>query len=288
ALASQSLLANPLLLAACGLILVGFAFKLSFVPFHMWTPDVYQGAPTSITAFMSVGTKAAVFGALLRVLTEALPGVRADWVGVLWVLAVLSMILGNFAAVTQQNVKRMLAYSSVAQAGYMLVAVIATGPVGRSALMFYVAAYAAMNLGAFGVVQALSGQSDETTNVSDFDGLASRNPMLAGLMAIFLLSLAGVPPTAGFMAKLYVFNAAIQSGYLNLAVIGVLTSIVATFYYLKVIAAMYMRPSAAGVQAVRVPASLVLILIVAVLFTLQMGILPTFPLNPAQAVLALH
>ena len=288
ALASQSLLANPLLLAACGLILVGFAFKLSFVPFHMWTPDVYQGAPTSITAFMSVGTKAAVFGALLRVLTEALPAVRADWVGVLWVLAVLSMILGNFAAVTQRNVKRMLAYSSVAQAGYMLVAVIATGPVGRSALMFYVAAYAAMNLGAFGVVQALSGQSDEATNVSDFDGLASRNPLLAGLMAVFLLSLAGMPPTAGFMAKLYVFNAAIQSGYLNLAVIGVLTSIVATFYYLKVIVAMYMRPSGEGARTIRVPASLILILIVAVIFTLQMGILPTFPLNPAQASLALH
>ncbi|HVC34321.1 MAG TPA: NADH-quinone oxidoreductase subunit N [Chloroflexota bacterium] len=291
ALQSGDLLRNPLLLAACGLILVGFAFKLSLVPFHMWTPDVYEGAPTSITAFMSVGTKAAVFAALLRLLTEALPALRGDWANILWGLAILSMVLGNFAAVTQKNVKRMLAYSGVAQAGYMLIGVVAAGTAGRNALMFYVAAYAVTNLGAFAVVQGLSGKTDENTDVLEFDGLASRSPVLAGAMAIFMLSLAGVPATAGFMAKLYVFNAAIQGGYLDLAIIGVLTSAVATFYYLKMIVAMYMRPADAGAVAIRVPASLALIVVVTVILTIQMGVLPSFQLNAAQAtasLLALH
>lgn len=288
ALQKQGVLSNPLLLAACALILVGFGFKLSFVPFHMWTPDVYQGAPTSVTAFMSVGVKAAVFAALLRFLTEALPSLRNDWSAVLWALAVLSMILGNFAAITQRDIKRMLAYSSIAQAGYMLVAVVATGTSGRGALMFYVAAYAVMNIGAFAVVQALSGKEDADTSIAAFDGLASRNPLLAGAMAIFMLSLAGIPPTAGFMAKLYVFSAAIQSGYLNLAIIGVLTSAVATFYYLRVISAMFMRPSGEGSATIRVASSLMVVLVVAVLLTLQMGIAPQFPLNPAQATLALR
>ena len=285
ALQSGGLLRNPLLLTACGLILVGFAFKLSLVPFHMWTPDVYEGAPTSITAFMSVGTKAAVFAALLRLLTEAFPSIRGDWANILWGLAILSMLLGNFAAVTQRNVKRLLAYSSVAQAGYMLIAVVAAGTAGRNALMFYVAAYAVSNLGAFAVVQAVSGKTDEETKLLNFEGLASRNPVLAGAMTIFMLSLAGVPPTAGFMAKLYVFEAAIQGNYPDLAIIGVLTSAVATFYYLKLIVAMYMHPSGEKAVAVRVPASLALILVVTAILTVQMGILPSFPLNAAQATL---
>ncbi len=288
AVQTGGLLANPLLLVASGLILVGFGFKLSFVPFHMWTPDVYEGAPTAITAFMAVGTKAAVFGALLRLLTEALPALRGEWAVVLWALAILTMILGNFAAVIQRNVKRMLAYSSIAQAGYMLVAVVSANALGRGALMFYVAAYAVMNLGAFAVIQVLSGKDDANTNLAAFDGLGSRNPLLAAAMAIFMLSLAGIPPTAGFMAKLYVFSAAVQAGYVELAVVGVLTSAVATFYYLKLIVAMYMRPSEVSVSAVRIPASLALILIVAVILTLQMGILPSFPLDVAQATLAVQ
>jgi NADH-quinone oxidoreductase subunit N len=288
ALAKPSLLTNPLLLAAVGLILVGFAFKLSFVPFHMWTPDVYQGAPTSITAYMSVGTKAAVFAALLRILTEALPALRNDWVVVLWALAILTMVLGNFAAVIQRNVKRMLAYSSIAQAGYILVAVVATSAsaaqgLGRYAVLFYVAAYAVMNLGAFGVIQALSGKDDDNTSLARFDGLASRNPLLAAAMAIFMLSLAGIPPTAGFMAKLYVFSAAVQAGYVDLAVIGVLTSAVATFYYLKLIVAMYMRPGERGELRVPVPASVALILVVAVVLTIQLGVLPNFLLGAMAA-----
>jgi NADH-quinone oxidoreductase subunit N len=285
ALQNSDTLHNPLLLIASALILVGFAFKLSFVPFHMWTPDVYEGAPTSVTAFMAVGTKAAVFAALLRILTEALPGLRPDWQNVLWTLAILSMVLGNVAAVIQRNVKRMLAYSSIAQAGYMLVAVVAANQLGKSALMFYVAAYAVMNLGAFAVIQVLSGKDDEMTNLSSFAGLATRNPLLAAAMAIFMLSLAGIPPTAGFMAKLYVFSAAVQGGYSDLAIIGVLTSAVATFYYLKLIVAMYMRPSEDGALAIRVPASLGLVLVVAVLLTIQMGVLPSFPLSLAAATL---
>jgi NADH-quinone oxidoreductase subunit N len=286
ALQQPDLLRDPLLLAASALILVGFGFKLSFVPFHMWTPDVYEGAPTSITAFMSVGTKAAVFAALLRFLSEALPSLRDDWAVVLWALAILTMILGNVAAVVQRNVKRMLAYSSVAQAGYMLVAVVAASTLGRDALMFYVASYAVMNIGAFAVIQVLSGKDDQSTSLANFDGLASRNPLLAAAMAIFMLSLAGIPPTAGFMAKLYVFSAAIQAGYPELAIIGVLTSAVATFYYLKLIVAMYMRPAESGTPALHVPTSLALVLVVAIVLTIQMGVLPGFPLNAAHAVLA--
>jgi NADH-quinone oxidoreductase subunit N len=286
ALQQPDLLRDPLLLAASALILVGFAFKLSFVPFHMWTPDVYEGAPTSITAFMSVGTKAAVFAALLRFLSEALPALRDDWVVVLWALAILTMILGNVAAVVQGNVKRMLAYSSVAQAGYMLVAVVASGTLGRDALLFYVAAYAVMNIGAFAVIQVLSGKDDQSTNLAGFDGLAARNPLLAAAMAVFMLSLAGIPPTAGFMAKLYVFSAAVQAGYVELAIIGVLTSAVATFYYLKLIVAMYMRPADSEAVTLHVPASLALVLVVAIILTIQMGVLPGFPLNAAYAVLA--
>jgi NADH-quinone oxidoreductase subunit N len=210
---------------------------------------------------------------------------HGDWQNILWTLAILSMVLGNVAAVTQRNVKRMLAYSSIAQAGYMLVAVVAANQLGKSALMFYVAAYAVMNLGAFAVIQVLSGKDDEMTNLSSFAGLASRNPLLAAAMAIFMLSLAGIPPTAGFMAKLYVFSAAVQGGYSELAIIGVVTSVVATFYYLKLIVAMYMRPSEDGALSIRVPASLGLVLVIAVLLTIQMGVLPSFPLSLAAASL---
>ena len=269
--------ATPLLLVGVGLLLVGFAFKLSFVPFHMWTPDVYEGAPTAVTAFMSVGTKAAVFGALLRLITEALPAVRPGWASVLWALALLTMILGNVAAITQRNVKRMLAYSSIAQAGYILVALVAADRLGVSGVLFYVAAYAFMSLGAFAVVVAVSRKGDRRVEVSDYAGLGSSNPLLAAAMTLFMLSLAGVPPTAGFLAKLYVFTAAIQAGYADLAVVGALTSAVATFYYLWVVVQMYMRPPSAELklQPIRVPASLVAMLAVAAFFTLQLGILPS-------------
>ncbi|MBC7224190.1 MAG: NADH-quinone oxidoreductase subunit N, partial [Anaerolineae bacterium] len=202
---------DPLLLLAGGLMLVGFAFKLALVPFHMWAPDAYQGAPTSVTAFMSVGVKAAAFGALARVLFYAFPGLRGYWVWPVAALAVLTMTWGNLAALAQQNLKRMLAYSSIAHAGYILVGVAAGGD-GLGGVLFYLMAYALMNVGAFAVVVALEGREDLDLTLESVAGLGQRQPWLTAAMTIFLLSLAGVPPLAGFLGKLYVFGAAVKAG----------------------------------------------------------------------------
>jgi NADH-quinone oxidoreductase subunit N len=277
-----SLLGNPVLLAGVGLILVGFAFKLSFAPFHMWTPDAYQGAPTPITAFMSVATKAAIFAALLRFLTFAVPGLRVEWTSVLWALAVLTMIVGNVAAVVQSSVKRMLAYSSIAQAGYILVGVVAGG-IGQSSVMFYLLAYAFMNVGAFAVLLALDEMGESDPQIADLDGLTQRRPLLAVAMTVFMLSLAGIPLTAGFIAKLYVFTAAVRGGFAELAVIGMLTSAVATFYYLRIIVAMYMRPAAAGAVPLRVTGVLSAVIVVLVVATIALGVIPAGPLSLAAA-----
>jgi NADH-quinone oxidoreductase subunit N len=287
--APVSLLGNPLLLAGIGLILVGFAFKLSFVPFHMWTPDAYEGAPTPITAFMSVATKAAVFAALLRFLVIAVPGLRAEWAAVLWALAALTMIVGNIAAVVQSSVKRMLAYSSIAQAGYILVGTIAGDAFSQPAVMFYLLAYAFMNVGAFAVLMALGGEdaSDADPTIADLDGLAQRKPLLAFAMTIFMLSLAGIPLTAGFIGKLYVFTAALRAGYGELVVIGVLTSVIATFYYLRIIAAMWMRPASVGAMPIRVTTALSTVLVVLLIGTLALGIIPAGPLGFAATAAAL-
>jgi NADH-quinone oxidoreductase subunit N len=230
---------GPLLLVAMGLMAVGFSFKVSAIPFQAWTPDVYVGAPTSVTAFMSVGTKVAAFVALARVFVAALHPVSGQWEPVLWVVAVLTMIGGNLMAVTQRDVKRMLAYSSIANAGYMLVAVVTNTQLAMASLLVYLAGYAAMNLGAFGVVLALERNTGLGTTLDDFAGLSRRRPWLAAMMAVFLFALAGVPPTIGFVAKWYVFYAAIVGGHLELAIIGVLGSIAGVFYYLRVVWAMY-------------------------------------------------
>src|SRR5690348_9480662 len=246
---------RPLLLAGLGLMAVGFCFKVSAVPFQAWTPDVYVGAPTSITAFMSVGTKVAAFAALARVFMVALGPVAAAWSPVLWAVAVLTMIGGNLYAVTQRDVKRMLAYSSVANAGYMLVAVVTGTQQALAALLIYLAAYAAMNLGAFGVVLALERNDGLGTGLEEFNGLARRRRGLAAVLAVCLLALAGIPPTVGFAGKFAVFYAAIAGGRLELAIIGVLTSVLGMFYYLRVIWAMYFvepqpaRPAPAFVVA---------------------------------------
>ena len=232
---------GPLLLAALALTAVGFCFKVSAVPFQAWTPDVYVGAPTSVTAFMSVGTKVAAFVALARVFVVALNPVVPQWTPVLWAVAVLTMVAGNVLAVTQRDVKRMLAYSSVANAGYMLVAVVTATPLALASLLVYLATYAAMNLGAFGVVLALERNDGLGTTLDDYAGLARRRPGIAAAMAVFLFSLAGVPLLAGFVGKYYVFYAAIVGGHLELAIIGVLTSAVGLFYYLRVIWAMYFQ-----------------------------------------------
>ncbi|HET7224996.1 MAG TPA: NADH-quinone oxidoreductase subunit N [Candidatus Eisenbacteria bacterium] len=232
---------NPLLVAGALLLLIGFGYKVSLVPFHMWAPDAYEGAPTSVTAFMSVGAKAAGFAALLRVLVNLLSGLHVDWTPVLSGIAILTMTVGNVAALMQTNVKRMLAYSSIAHAGYVLVAVTAGGPQGTAAALFYLAVYSIMNLGAFGILTLLGRDRDERVLVSDLAGLGFRQPFLGLAMTVFMISLGGIPPTAGFMGKVYVFGAALQAHLVPLVVVGVLNSVVSVFYYLRITVAMYME-----------------------------------------------
>ncbi len=284
--APVSLIGNPLLLVGIGLILVGFAFKLSFAPFHMWTPDAYEGAPTPVTAFMSVATKVAVFAVLLRFLTFAVPSLRPEWTAVLWALAVLTMLVGNIAAVVQTSVKRLLAYSSVAQAGYILVGVLAGGGMGQSSVMFYLLSYAFMNIGAFAVLMALGDPGESDIQIRDLNGLAARRPLLAAAMTVFMLSLAGIPLTAGFIGKLYVFTAAVTSGFTELAVIGVLTSVIATFYYLRIIVAMFMRPAATEPMAIRISSVLGAVIVILVIATIALGVFPAGPLSFASAASA--
>ena len=240
-LSDTPLASNPMLILGGLMVLVGFGFKIAAAPFHMWTPDAYEGAPTSITAFMSAGAKAAGFAALLRLALTVLPGITADWHGLLAAIAVLTMTVGNVTALLQTNLKRMLAYSSIAHAGYLLVAVVAGGTDGAAAALFYLAVYSAMNLGAFGVLTRLGRDQEERVLISDLAGLGFRQPAIGLAMTFFMLSLGGIPPTAGFMGKVYVFSAAVNTGHVPLVVIGVLNSVVSVFYYLRVTVAMYMQ-----------------------------------------------
>jgi NADH-quinone oxidoreductase subunit N len=258
-----------------GLLMVGLGFKVAAVPFHMWTPDVYEGAPTSVTAFMIAGTKAAAFAALLRIFFYALPSHQADWVPILSVLAALTMIVGNVAAIAQQNIKRMLAYSSIAHAGYVLVA-LASGrdALAASSALFYLVVYALMNLGAFAVIIALTERGETGLGIADFAGLGARHPFLGLAMAIFMLSLAGFPPTGGFMGKFYIFSAAVQGHQVGLAVVGVLTSVISVYYYLRVTVVMYMREPATAPGRGTVTPGLVLAAAVAAAGTLYLGLFP--------------
>jgi NADH-quinone oxidoreductase subunit N len=224
-----------------GLFILGFAFKIASVPFHMWAPDVYEGSPTSVTALMIAGVKASAFVPLCRMLYYAVPIEAVEWRTVLEIVAILSMVVGNVAAIAQKNIKRMLAYSSIAHAGYLLVAVIARGTLGLSSLMFYLVAYALMNLGAFGVVIALGKKEKENLLFASYAGLGFRHPWIAFAMTVFMFSLAGVPPTAGFIGKFYIFSAAVKSGYVGLAVLGVLASVISAYFYLRVVVTMYMK-----------------------------------------------
>jgi NADH-quinone oxidoreductase subunit N len=235
---------QALALAAVGLLAVGFAFKVSAVPFHMWTPDVYQGAPTAITAFMSAGTKVAAFAAFMRVFNVAFQPLTLDWMPLVWALAALSVVVGSVLAIAQTDIKRLLAYSSVAHAGFILIGLSAPGQLGMSAALFYLVSYAVMILGAFGVVMLVSARGEDRTTIASYAGLAKRSPLLAGLMALFLFSLAGIPPTAGFIAKVRVFTVAIGAGHWELALIGVLASVVAAYFYLRVVTVMFMQEPA--------------------------------------------
>ena len=245
--AVDSGLANmPLLLIGAGLILIGLGFKVALVPFHMWTPDVYHGAPTPLTAFMAVGAKAAGFAALLRIFLAALPVLAGNFVPVFWILSALTMFAGNLIAIVQDNIKRMLAYSSIAHAGYIMMAVVAFGQefVSKDAVassLFYLLAYAVTNFGAWSVVIALERAEGKGLQLEDYYGLGKKYPFLAAAMLVFMLSFIGVPPTIGFMGKFYLFRTVLEGGYTWLAVIGVLTSILSAYYYLRVVVNMYMR-----------------------------------------------
>ncbi|MGA2491024.1 MAG: NADH-quinone oxidoreductase subunit N [Anaerolineales bacterium] len=236
----------PLLDVGAALVLVGFGFKVAAVPFHMWTPDVYQGAPTSVTGFMAVGAKAAGFAALLRIFVTALPALDVDLVPVLWGLAALTMLVGNLLAISQTNIKRMLAYSSIAHAGYILMALVAYGKplVARDAVasaLFYLVTYALTSYGTWAVVIALEKADGKGLEIADYAGLGRKRPLLAAAMTVFMLSLTGMPPTLGLVGKFYLFRTAIQGGFIGLAVIGVLTSLISAYYYLRVVVTMYMR-----------------------------------------------
>jgi NADH-quinone oxidoreductase subunit N len=256
---------------AVGLMFVGLGFKVASAPFHIWTPDVYEGAPAPVVALMSTGPKAAAFAVLLRVLfATTAPG----WFWMVWVSAVLSMTLGNIGALVQQNVKRLLAYSSIAHAGYTLVAFAAAKQVGISAAIFYAASYAAMNVGAFAVVSHFASTGEKYVTLDDYSGLGRRSPLLAAILTIFLLSLIGIPVTGGFFAKFYVFSAALQSNLVGLTIIGVMNSAIAAYYYLRVIVYMYMRDERVEAPVARIPISLGIGLAISLIATIYLGVLP--------------
>jgi len=269
------------LLAYVGIAMmfVGLGFKVAAAPFHIWTPDVYEGAPAPIVGFMSTAPKAAVFAVLLRILFEAHAPGRL-WL--IWIVAALSMTIGNVAALVQNNVKRLLAYSSIAHAGYLLVAFAALPANGVPAAMFYAASYAAMNVGAFAVISHFAGAGERYVNLEDYAGLGRRSPLLAATLTIFLLSLIGIPMTGGFFAKFYVFSAALQANLVGLTIIGVLNSAVGAYYYLRVIVVMYMRDPKDDTELSPIPFTLGAALILSMAITLYLGILPGRVLNYAS------
>lgn len=267
---------SGLLLLGASLIMVGLGFKVAVVPFHMWTPDVYQGAPTSVTAFMSVGAKAGGFAALLRVFLVAFPSIATEWRLITLGVSVVTLVWGNVAAIAQANIKRMLAYSSIAHAGYILMVLPAAAeldlaPDAVSAALFYILAYAFSNLGAWGVVLALERTQGKGLSIDDYAGLGAKKPGLALAMAIFMLSLTGVPPTAGFIGKFYIFRSVVDAGLIGLALVGVITSLISAYYYLRVVVVMYMRE---GEPEVRSEGWLNATLWVTAIGTFILGILP--------------
>ncbi|MGZ4128605.1 MAG: NADH-quinone oxidoreductase subunit NuoN [Actinomycetota bacterium] len=265
---------SRLIFAAAALLAVGFAFKIAVVPFHMWTPDVYQGAPTTVTGFMATGTKAAGFAVLLRVFLVAFGPLQWDWRPALWLIAIVTMVIGSLLAIVQSDVKRLLAYSSIAHAGFVLVGVVAANQNGIAGSLFYLLVYAAMTLGAFATVSLSAPKGRERLEMSSWTGLGQRHPVFAGAMTLFFLSLAGIPPTAGFMAKFFVFQAAIQAGETGLVVAGVLASVIAAFFYLRLIVLMWLQEPAGetGVLGMNAPGALVLSITAAA--TIFLGVYP--------------
>jgi NADH-quinone oxidoreductase subunit N len=264
---------DPLLVLAVILVVAGMGFKIAAVPFHMWAPDVYEGAPTPVTAFLSVGSKAAAFAMLLRIFREGVPSMNADWRLLFEGLAIVTMTVGNLAALTQSNLKRMLAYSSIAHAGYLLMGVVAGTTRGVSAMLIYLFIYSFMQLGAFAVIVMMRRADVVGDELKDFSGLHFRHPFAAFAMLVFMLSLGGIPPTAGFMGKLWLFGAAIDAGYFWLAIIGVLNTAVSLYYYIRVVVFMYLRKETTGSEPVARPA-LAFTLALAVAGTIVFGVYP--------------
>jgi NADH-quinone oxidoreductase subunit N len=273
---------DPRLVLAVILVVAGVGFKIAAVPFHMWAPDVYEGAPTPITAFLSVGSKAASFAMLIRIFLEGMPSMNADWRLLFWVLSAVTMTVGNVAALTQTNLKRMLAYSSIAHAGYLLIGVVAGTERGVSAMLIYLAIYTFMQLGAFAVIILMRRRDVMGDELKDFSGLAFRQPMAAFAMLMFMLSLGGIPPTAGFMGKFWLFGAAIDAGYYWLALIGVLNSAISLYYYVRIVVFMYLKKETTGSEPVP-SAPLAIVLGVAVVATLVLGVYPRLLFQVAEA-----
>ena len=274
-LSAQALSSNPMILIAMGLLLVGFAFKISAVPFHMWTPDAYEGAPAVVTGFMSTGVKAAAFAAFARVFLSAFEPFKGEWAPVIAVIAALTMILGTVVGVAQTNLKRMLAYSSIAHGGYLLVGLVAANDVGKAAILFYLLAYSVTNLAAFGAIALLGAEDRPNDELRDFAGLWHTHPALAALVTVCLLSLGGLPPTAGFIGKWYIFSAAVSAGYYWLAILGMLTSVVSVFFYLRVVVMMYMADRTGAPMPARVTMVGMAALTLSIVAIFYLGILPT-------------
>jgi NADH-quinone oxidoreductase subunit N len=277
---------TPLLaVVGLGMIIIGLGFKVSAAPFQVWTPDVYEGASSPVVALLSTAPKVAAFAVLLRVLYGALPALHAHWVAILWWLSVLSMTFGNLGALRQKNVKRLLAYSSIAHAGYLLAAFTALSADGIAAASFYALSYAAMNVGIFAVVSHAGGFDDRLSLIEDYRGLAWRSPLLGGAMSFFLISLIGIPFTGGFFGKFYVFSAVLRSGLVWLAIIGLINSGIAAFYYLRVVAALYSKPADSSPVATvpRATVPLLFALLITVVTTLILGIAPGQILGAAKA-----
>ncbi|MGQ3685851.1 MAG: NADH-quinone oxidoreductase subunit N [Candidatus Loosdrechtia sp.] len=272
---SKGAVSKPLLFMGTGLIIIGLGFKVAAVPFHAWAPDVYEGAPTTVTAFMAVGSKAAAFAAFVRIFIAAFGPVHYEWQIIIYILAVLTMIVGNVVAISQTDIKRMLAYSGIAHAGYLLIALVTANTTGVSGILFYILTYVFMNIGAFAIVIILSQKGDECMQINDYAGLGYKYPLLAIAMTLFLLSMAGIPPTAGFMGKFYIFSAAVKSGYIGLAVIGVINSVISVYYYLRIVTVMYMRDPEREFQPLTISPLIVAAVVISVVGTIHLGIFPS-------------
>lgn len=281
-LSEKGVASDPMLTLGLIMLIIGFGFKVATVPFHSWVPDVYEGAPTTITAFFSAGPKAAGFAAFFRVFLMSFHTLDHHWVKILWVLAVLTMTIGNLVAIAQTNIKRMLAYSSIAHAGYILVALVSANNLGMAGVLYYMVAYALMNIGAFAIIIILGRKGEENTQLSDFAGMGFKHPLLSITMSIFMFSMAGIPPMAGFVGKFYVFSAAIQSGFIGLAIIGVINSVISVYYYLRVTVYMYMHTPSREFKPLSTSPLILLALIVTVVGTIQLGIFPSSIIDIAE------